>query len=95
MHHLLRSPRWHDAEKMTVLFLLGAVLCVPYVAAQVFWLLTGRGPLEWWCRPRVAFVNPFPRWQVKDPDAVWQDYLSKPPEGYDWPPIVPPTDRRR
>jgi hypothetical protein len=32
-HHLIRSSRWSDDEKVTTLFLLGAFISGPYVKA--------------------------------------------------------------
>jgi|tagenome__1003787_1003787.scaffolds.fasta_scaffold17696902_1 hypothetical protein len=76
VYHLLRSPRWSDDDKALVLTVLGALLSGPFVAAFAFWVLTGSGPIRWFFRPAVAFVNPFPRWEVGDPAGAAQRALA-------------------
>jgi hypothetical protein len=90
-YHLLRSSRWSDEKAMT-LFVLGALMSWPVVAAQVLWLLTGRGPIQWIFRPNIAFVNPFPRWEV--PEGAIQRALAARKDKYRDVPIVPPRRGR-
>lgn len=75
-YHLLRSTRWSDDEKAVALTLLGMFLSGPTAAAFAFWVLTGRGPVQWLFRPTVAFVNPFPRWEGTDPAGAIQRAIA-------------------
>ena len=78
IHHLLRSSRWSDDEKTVYLSMVGMLLSIPFVACQVLWLLTGRGPIRWLYRPTsVAFVDPFPRWQWKPSEEAWDRYIAE------------------
>ena len=91
-YHLLRSSRWSDDDKAMTLFVLGALISWPVVAAQVLWLLTGRGPIQWLFRPNVAFVNPFPPYEV--PEGALQRALAAGKEKYGDIHIVPPHRER-
>jgi hypothetical protein len=91
-YHLLRSSRWSDEDKAMTLFVLGALISWPVVAAQVLWLLTGRGPVQWLFRPNVAFVNPFPRWEA--PEGAAQRALAACQEKHGDIPIVRPHRER-
>jgi hypothetical protein len=83
MYHLLKSSRWSDDEKTVVLAMMGMLLSFPFVASQVLWLLTGRGPIRWLWRPTsVAFVDPFPRWRWKPPEEAWDRYIAEGREKY-------------
>jgi hypothetical protein len=92
-YHLLRSSRWSDEQKATTLFVVGALISWPVVAAQALWLLTGRGPIRWLFRPHVAFVNPFLQlWEA--PEGAMERALASRGEYCGDIPIVPPHRER-
>jgi hypothetical protein len=89
----LRSDRWSEDQKAEILFWSGAVISIPFTLCQIFWLLTGRGPLEWLYRPTVAFVSPFPRWRPTDPRGSIERQMQARSERYGDVPLVVPSPK--
>jgi hypothetical protein len=43
LHAALRSSRWPASEKIGLVITAGALIAVPVVGAELFWIVTGRG----------------------------------------------------
>ena len=74
-YNVMGPSRWSD-ERVVRLTMAGMLLSGPVVAAWLWWVLTGHGPVQWLDRPTVAFVDPFPRPKAADAQGAWERYIA-------------------